>query len=235
IMKKNSQDTFNITTAIDYSLFPQKIQNIVKKMGIKELRPSQQKAITQGLFTTNKHMLISAPTASGKTAIAEFAMLQTILEQKKRVIYVVPLKALASEKYKDFEKLYSQYFSIHISIGEVQTHNFVKDFDLLLVTAEKLDSLLRHSKEFIKDVGLIIIDEIHLLNDETRGPTLEVLITLFKMKYSTIRMIGLSATIKNCEELANWLNAELVYDTYRPVELHHYTYYDNKLSFQKKS
>lgn len=221
--------------SIDITLFPRRIQSLIRELNLPSLRPSQEKAIKQGLFTTQKNMLVSAPTASGKTLIAEFAMLQTILEFKKRVIYVVPLKALASEKYKEFDELYSKYFSVHISIGEVQTQNYVQDFDLLLVTAEKLDSLLRHSNNFMKDVGLIIIDEIHLLNDETRGPTLEVLITLFKIKYEQIRILGLSATIKNKEELAQWLNAELVYDTFRPVELHHYTYLDDKLTFHKKN
>lgn len=221
--------------SINISQFPRRIQSIIKDMNVPELRPCQQKAINQGLFTTDKNILVSAPTASGKTLIAEFAMLQTILEHKKRVIYVVPLKALASEKYKEFDEQYSKYFSVHISIGEVQTQNFVKDFDLLLVTAEKLDSLLRHSKNFMNDVGLVIIDEIHLLNDETRGPTLEVLITLFKIKFPTIRILGLSATIKNKEELSEWLNSELVYDTFRPVELHHYTYRGGKLTFQKKN
>ncbi|MFT4244634.1 MAG: DEAD/DEAH box helicase [Candidatus Woesearchaeota archaeon] len=220
---------------VDINLFPPSIQHIIKELDLKSLRPSQEKAINQGLFTTQNNMIVSAPTASGKTLIAEFAMLQTILEFKKRVIYVVPLKALASEKYKEFDQLYSKYFSVHISIGEVQTQNYVKDFDLLLVTAEKLDSLLRHSKDFMNDVGLIIIDEIHLLNDESRGPTLEVLITLFKIKYNKIRILGLSATIRNKEELAQWLNAELVYDTFRPVELHHYTYLNDSLTFHKKN
>lgn len=221
--------------SIDINQFPKKIQPIIKNLKMPSLRPCQEKAIKQGLFTTNKNILVSAPTASGKTLIAEFAMLQTILEQKKRVIYVVPLKALASEKYKEFDEQYSKYFSVHISIGEVQTQNYVQDFDLLLVTAEKLDSLLRHSKNFINDVGLVVIDEIHLLNDETRGPTLEVLITLFKIKFTQVRILGLSATIKNKEELAQWLNAELVYDTFRPVELHHYTYRGGKLTFHKKN
>ena len=220
---------------VDINLFPSSIQNIIKELDLKSLRPSQEKAINQGLFTTQNNMIVSAPTASGKTLIAEFAMLQTIIEFKKRVIYVVPLKALASEKYKEFDQLYSKFFSVHISIGEVQTQNYVKDFDLLLVTAEKLDSLLRHSKDFMNDVGLIIIDEIHLLNDESRGPTLEVLITLFKIKYNKIRILGLSATIRNKEELAEWLNAELVYDTFRPVELHHYTYLNDSLTFHKKN
>lgn len=222
--------------SVDVAVFPKSIQKVVQDLNIKSLRPCQEKAINQGLFTTQKNMLVSAPTASGKTLVAELAMLQTILEHKKRVIYVVPLKALASEKYREFDKMYSKYFSVHISIGEVQTQNYVQNFDLLLVTAEKLDSLLRHSKTFMDNVGLVIIDEIHLLNDETRGPTLEVLITLFKIKYdSKIRLLGLSATIKNRKELAQWLNAELVYDTFRPVELHYYTYLDNNLKFHKKS
>lgn len=218
---------------IDTTNFPNELKEIISSMHLKSLRPCQEKAIKQGLFTTQENMLVASPTGSGKTLVAELAMLQTILEFKKRVVYVVPLKALASEKYKEFNEMYSKYFSVHISIGEVQTQNYVQNFDLLLVTAEKLDSLLRHSRDFMNDVGLVIIDEIHLLNDETRGPTLEVLITLFKIKFQNIRLIGLSATINNCEELSQWLNAELIYDTFRPVELKHYTYLNSNLEFQK--
>ena len=218
---------------IDTTNFPKELKEIISNMNLKSLRPCQEKAIKQGLFKHQENMLVSSPTGSGKTLVAELAMLQTILEFKKRVIYVVPLKALASEKYKEFNELYSKYFQVHISIGEVQTHNYVRDFDLLLVTAEKLDSLLRHSQDFMNDVGLVIIDEIHLINDETRGPTLEVLITLFKIKFPKLRLMGLSATINNCEELAQWLKAELVYDTFRPVELQHYTYLNQELELQK--
>lgn len=218
---------------IDTIIFPTELKEIISNMNLKSLRPCQEKAIKQGLFTHKENLLVSSPTGSGKTLVAELAMLQTILEFKKRVIYVVPLKALASEKYKEFNELYSKYFQVHISIGEVQTHNYVRDFDLLLVTAEKLDSLLRHSQDFMNDVGLVIIDEIHLINDETRGPTLEVLITLFKIKFPNLRLMGLSATINNCEELAQWLKAELVYDTFRPVELQHYTYLNQELELQK--
>ena len=219
--------------SVDLKQFPKPLQDIVENLNLPSLRPCQEKAIKQGLFTKQENMLVSSPTGSGKTLVAELAMLQTIIEFKKKVIYVVPLKALASEKYKEFQELYSKYFSVHISIGEVQTHNYVQDFDLLLVTAEKLDSLLRHSQDFMKSVGCIIIDEIHLLNDETRGPTLEVLITLFKIKFKNIRLMGLSATINNCDELAKWLNAELIYDTFRPVELKHYTYLNQTLEKQK--
>ena len=217
---------------IDTTNFPKQLQKIIDDMKLPSLRPCQEKAIKQGLFIKEDNMLVASPTGSGKTLVAELAMLQTILQFKKRVVYVVPLKALASEKYKEFNELYSKYFSVHISIGEVQTQNYIQNFDLLLVTAEKLDSLLRHSRDFIKDVGLVIIDEIHLLNDETRGPTLEVLITLFKIKFQSIRLIGLSATINNCDELAQWLNAELIYDTFRPVELKHYTYLNQELEEQ---
>ena len=218
---------------VDTSLFPKSLQSIIEDMKLKSLRPCQEKAIKKGLFNKQDNMIVASPTGSGKTLVAEFAMLQIILEYKKKVIYVVPLKALASEKYKEFNELYSNHFSVHISIGEVQTQNYVKDFDLLLVTAEKLDSLLRHSQDFIKDVGLVIVDEIHLLNDETRGPTLEVLITLFKIKFKHIRIMGLSATIHNCDELAKWLNAQLVYDIFRPVELQHYTLLNGKLNKEK--
>lgn len=212
-----------------FEQIPKAIQDILIKQGISELRPSQISSIQKGLFSTNTNQIVATPTGSGKTLVAELAMLDTILNKKKRVIYIVPLKALASEKYKEFRENYGELFKVRVSIGEIQNEKFNQDYDLLLVTAEKLDSLIRHNKEILTQVGLIIADEIHLLHDEKRGPTLEVLLSIFKTKYSSIRLIGLSATIGNANEIANWLDANLIEDNWRPVELQHHILHDNEM------
>lgn len=212
-----------------FDKIPENIQEILKKQNILELRPPQIKSIKKGLFKTNKNQIVCSPTGSGKTLVAELGMLNTILNKKKRVIYIVPLKALASEKYKEFKENYSDFIKIRISIGELQTEKYNYDYDLLIVTAEKLDSLIRHDTKILDDLGLVIVDEIHLLNDEKRGPTLEILLSIFKTKYNRIRIIGLSATIGNSQELSDWLDADLIEDNWRPVELQHHILFNNEL------
>lgn len=216
-----------------FSKIPENIQKQLEKQNIKELRPSQAKAIEAGLFENENNQLVASPTASGKTLVAELAMLHSILNKKKKAIYIVPLKALASEKYKEFRELYGDDFKVRIAIGELQNEKFVYDFDLLLVTSEKLDSMLRHDSSFLENLGLLVVDEIHLLNDEKRGPTLEVLLSIFKTKYPKIRVIGLSATVGNANEISKWLKADLIEDKWRPVELKHYVLVGDELTRYK--
>lgn len=202
--------------------------NILKDESITKLRPSQEKAIKAGLLK-NKNLLICTPTASGKTLIAELAMINNL--KKGKSIYVVPLKALAMEKYKDFNNKYNKLAEIAISIGDLDSSEpRLNNKDIILCTAEKLDSLLRHNIPWVRDIKTIIIDEIHLINDPSRGPTLEIILTMLK-KVTKAQIIGLSATIGNPEKLAEWLEAELVQDNWRPVELKKGVFLDNKIDF----
>ncbi len=221
-MKKNSS----------INKIPFNIREILLK-NLEDLRPIQKKALDLDIFNTKDNILVSSPTASGKTLISEMLFLDTILNKKKKAIYIVPLKALASEKYKEFNYKYGNLFKIRVSYGDNGNDFFNLMFDLLIVTSEKLDSLIRHNKDFLKEVELIVVDEIHLLNDEKRGPTLEILLTLFKTIYRKIRIIGLSATISNGNEIAKWLKAKYIEDDWRPVELQHYILNGNKLKRYK--
>ena len=195
------------------------------------LRPAQEKSIKKGLLQ-GKNLLVCTPTASGKTLIAELAALKSIIEKKGKAIYIVPLKALASEKYNDFNRRYSHIAKIALSIGDIDSADpFLADYDLIVTTSEKLDSLIRHHAPWLGNVATVVIDEIHLLNDAERGPTLEILITILKQLLKNTQIIGLSATIGNPEELAEWLNAELVVDEWRPVKLHKGIYLDGEIEF----
>lgn len=210
---------------------PEKLYNILEK-DISELRPAQEKSIKKGLLD-GKNLLVCTPTASGKTLIAELAALKSILEGKGKAIYIVPLKALATEKYKDFKKRYDGAAKIALSIGDIDSaDSYLIDYDLLILTSEKLDSLIRHHAPWLSMVSTIIIDEIHLLNDPERGPTLEIIITILRQLLKKAQIIGLSATIGNAEELAEWLNAELVVDNWRPVKLHKGVYFDGEVKFE---
>ncbi|MFW6311551.1 MAG: DEAD/DEAH box helicase [Nanoarchaeota archaeon] len=209
---------------------PEKIYNILSNE-IVEFRPVQKKAIKSGLLE-RKNQLVCTPTASGKTLVAELAFTKSIVEKFGKAIYIVPLKALASEKYHEFKKKYGHLFNIALSIGDLdKTEDYLAKYDLIICTSEKLDSLIRHRVSWLSDVATVIIDEIHLLNDPGRGPTLEIIITLLRELLSNVQIIGLSATIGNPEELANWLDAELIIDTWRPVELKKGIAMDTEIEF----
>jgi helicase len=209
----------------------EKLYEALEKEGIEKLRPSQQKAIEAGLLE-GRSLLICTPTASGKTMVAELAFMNSILNRKGKAIYIVPLKALATEKHKEFRRKYEHLIKAGVTIGDYDSSDpHLHTFDLIICTAEKLDSLIRHHVSWLKDISTIIIDEIHLLNDHSRGPTLEILITILKQLLKDYQLIGLSATIGNEKELSEWLDATLVHDTWRPVELHKGVYLDGKIEF----
>ncbi len=211
---------------------PKKVFEVLKKRGFDELRPSQAKSIDKGLFE-DKNLLVCTPTASGKTLVAELAILNAVFHDKGKALYVVPLRALASEKFKDFKKLYDKYMKVAISSGDIDSaDSYLERYDVIITTSEKLDSLIRHHAQWLSHVKVLILDEIHLLNDAGRGPTLEVITTIMRKMLPKLQLIGLSATIGNPKELAEWLNAELVSDQWRPVRLDKGVYFDGKIQFE---
>ncbi|MBW3004124.1 DEAD/DEAH box helicase [Candidatus Woesearchaeota archaeon] len=212
------------------SKIPDELYTILSK-DITDLRPCQEKAINAGLLE-RKNLLVCTPTASGKTLIAELAIMSSIINRIGKAIYIVPLKALAAEKYRDFIQKYRGHANIALSIGDMdKVDTYLSKYDIIITTSEKLDSLIRHHTPWLKDVATIIIDEIHLLNDPGRGPTLEILLTILKQLLPNAQLIGLSATIGNPQELADWLKAELVLDNWRPVELKKGIYYKGEIKF----
>lgn len=178
----------------------------------------------------NNSLIVSAPTASGKTIIAELFLLKEIIINKKKVIYTCPLRALASEHYKDFKKKYPK-IKLALSTGDFDSSSsYLKKFDCIFTTYEKLSSLLRHKANWINDVGCLIVDEIHEL-DSDRGVVLEIAITQMKMQLKEIKILGLSATIPNAKELSEWLNAKLVESDWRPTKLRQGISFDDEIEF----
>jgi helicase len=212
------------------SKIPPNIYDLLEKRGFTELRPSQIKAIDAGLFQ-DKNILVCTPTASGKTLVGELAALNAIMHDRGKAVYIVPLRALAGEKFRQFKKDYPT-LKIAVSTGDLdEVDGHLGSADVIIVTSEKLDSLLRHRVEWLSRIKTVIVDEIHLLNDASRGPTLEIVLTILKHLLPKAQIIGLSATIGNKEELAAWLNAELVEDSWRPIKLEKGVYLDGKVEF----
>ncbi len=211
---------------------PGKVYELLERRGFEELRPSQWKSVKAGLFE-DKNLLVCTPTASGKTLVAELAFLNAVLHDKGKAVYIVPLKALASEKHKQFKKDYPN-LKIGVSSGDLDSEDaYLANNDVIITTSEKFDSLLRHKAPWIKKLKTVVVDEIHLLNDDSRGPTLEIVITILRKELKDIQFIGLSATIGNAEELAEWLDAELIMDTWRPVKLKKGVYFEGNIDFKE--
>ncbi len=216
-----------------------KKSELVKKLlqisGFKDLNPVQKEAIKKGLLE-GKNLVVFAPTASGKTFVAELAAVNTILNKKEKAVYMVPLVALANEKYEEFKKKYSQLgIKVALSVGDYDSSDpWLKNYDWIIVSNEKMDSLIRHGAEWIKDIGLIVADEIHLLDQPERGPTLEITLTLLRKLVPKAQILALSATIKNAKELAEWLNANLVFSEWRPVKLYQGVSFPYRIKFLEK-
>ena len=191
--------------------------------GFSKLYPPQADCIDAGLLD-GKSILVSAPTASGKTLTAILAAISYLSKNNGKVIYLSPLRALAAEKFTEFKKLekveLGKKLRVGISTGDFE--NIEKNLEknnVLILTNEKMDSIIRHGAEWIDEIGLVIVDEIHLIGDESRGPTLEMILTKLKLLASKPQIVGLSATITNSDEIANWLGCILIKNDWRPVPL----------------
>jgi helicase len=202
-------------------------RNYIQKLenaGYVTLYPPQEQAVRAGLFE-DKNMVLAIPTASGKTLIALFAVIKA-LQRTQKAVYIVPLKALAEEKYQDMKEL---GINVALTTGDYDSANtYLKQYEVIVTTSEKCDSLLRHDVTFFNEVHLVVADEVHLLDDPGRGPTLEMILSKMKGK----RILALSATISNAQELAHWLGAELVASEWRPVPLRKGVFYEDTIVFE---
>ena len=189
-----------------------KIQEIMKECYpfIEEYNPAQQAVIDSDYIEKKDNFIISIPTASGKTVLGVLAMLKVLLAGGK-VVYAVPLISLQNEKFKEF-KIFEQY---GYTVGK-----HPRSSDISVMVFESFDALTRFSLNTLHEIDLVIIDEFHMIGDYSRGPTIECAITRIKEQNKGIRIIALSATLQNMDEMAHWLEAEVVTHDYRPVPLH---------------
>lgn len=193
------------------------------QLGITKLFPPQKQAVQAGLLDGHS-IMISAPTASGKTLIAMLAMMKTLSTTNLKIIYLTPLRALASEKFDEFKKMeqidFGRKIKVAISTGDLDSvDSQLGQSDVIILTNEKMDALLRHGIDWMDKIGLVVADEIHLIGDPDRGPTLEIILTKLKQLIPRPQILALSATITNADELSEWLDCKLVQSQWRPVPL----------------
>ncbi|WP_101296434.1 DEAD/DEAH box helicase [Halegenticoccus soli] len=193
--------------------------------GIGELYPPQVAAVEAGVADGGR-LVAAVPTASGKTFVAELAMLTA----DGPGLYIVPLRALAREKYETFSALPG--VSVGISAGDYDSPaEELGDHDIVVATSEKVDSAIRNGAEWVSDLACVVVDEVHLLGAEGRGPTLEVTLANLQRRAPGVQIVALSATVDNPEDIADWLDAELVRTRWRPVDLRTGVYADGSVEF----
>ncbi|RJX43642.1 DEAD/DEAH box helicase [Halonotius aquaticus] len=184
-----------------------------QRQGIEELYPPQAETVEAGICD-GENVMAAIPTASGKTLIAQLAMLTA----DGPGLYIVPLRALATEKHATFSELPG--VDVGIATGDYDSPAAeLADHDIVVATSEKVDSAIRNGASWVDDIGCVVVDEVHLLGQADRGPTLEVTLAHLRRLTPGVQLVALSATVANADEIADWLGAKLVESDWRPVDL----------------
>lgn len=188
------------------------VEHFVER-GIRELYPPQAAAVDAGVCA-GENVVAAIPTASGKTFIAELGLLTA----DGPGLYVCPLRALAREKYETFAALPG--IEVGISTGDFDAAGEeLAGNDVIVATSEKVDSAIRNGASWVDELACVVVDEVHLLGAERRGPTLEVTLATLRRRNPSVQVVALSATVDNPEAIAEWLDATLVESAWRPVDL----------------
>jgi helicase len=212
--------------------------DVLRSKGLETLYPPQEGAVKSGVLD-GKNLVLATPTASGKTLIAMMAAMKS-LERGGKVVYLAPLRALASEKYEEFKEIFEKLkrpgsnskLRVFISTGDYDSSGeSLGGGDIIVLTNERFDSVIRHNASWVDSVSLFIADEVHLVGDAHRGPTVEMILAKAKKFVSAAQLLALSATIRNTRDLSEWLDAELVETNWRPVKLREGIYDYGIISF----
>ncbi len=221
-----------INQLLQYEI-PEDVVGRWRTYGCETLLPLQEEAVKRHDLFGARNLLVQAPTSSGKTFVGEMAAIHTALRQKQ-VVYLVPLKALAEEKYREFHQKYTDYgLKVILSTRDHRAHDQELEqgnFSIAVVVYEKLAQLLVRRPERAAEIDLVIADELEILSDPERGPGAELLLT--RLRQSQCRLIGLSAVIGGAQRLANWMDATLVQSDQRPVELRYGVLYEGEFHYR---
>jgi helicase len=196
-------------------------QELVHFFPFRMLNPTQAQALPQ-VFEHDQNLLVVAPTGAGKTVIGMASALRTVVQQGRKSAWLVPQRSLTDELDRELAGWRSQGLRVERLSGEHTVDiERIHHADLWVATTEKFEAICRASalREALAEVGSLVVDEIHMLGDSARGPVLEALLARVRDQGSTTRIVGLSATIANAEQIADWLRARLLQVSWRPSRL----------------
>ncbi|MCL5680897.1 MAG: DEAD/DEAH box helicase [Candidatus Thermoplasmatota archaeon] len=200
--------------------FPDEFLQYLKEEGIGELYPHQKESVE--IIDAGKSLLLATPTSSGKSLVAYFGMIRA-WKRGLKSLYTVPLRALAEEKWNEIQFFKKFGMKIMISTGDYDRGSeYLRDYDVIISTSEKVDSLLRNNPNVFENLGFVVFDEIHNIMDESRGHTLEIVINKIRYAFEGIQFLAMSATVNNVTSVADWLESASVSSDFRPVPLHRF-------------
>jgi helicase len=205
------------------------VRAILESWGISALYPPQAQAL--GPVLAGESVLLACPTASGKSLVAYLALVRAALAGSTG-LYLVPLRALAQEKFDELERFRPLGLKVGLSMGDFDlAPKALESLDILVATSEKADALLRKGAPWLDRLGCVVADEVHLMRDPDRGPTLEVSLTRLRRLRPELQVVALSATVGNSREVADWLKARHIASRFRPVPLKSGVYRDGRITF----
>jgi helicase len=201
---------------------PQSVIENWRKIQGEVLLPLQAAAVTKYDLLEGQSLIICAPTSSGKTFCGEMAAVANLFKRKK-VVFLVPLKAIAEEKFSDFSEKYGR-LGIKVVVStrdrQEQDREIEKgNFDLAIMIYEKFNQLLIKNLDILSLINLIVVDELQMIADPTRGPVLELALTKIISSVYSPQILGLSAVLKDAQRLSSWLGSQFLFHKSRPVEL----------------
>lgn len=246
--EKSLQGPLVINTSLSSWGLPESILMKYKERGISDMFMWQAECLgNRKVLENNCNLVYSAPTSAGKTLVAEILALKTVLEKQKKVIVILPFVSVVREKMFYFQDILGMSgIRVEGFMGSHCPRGGFKAVQFAVCTIEKANSIINSLLEdgTVGDLGSVIIDEMHLLGDSSRGYLLELLLT--KLRYMSarnadinIQLIGMSATLPNLDLLAKWLNAELYITNFRPIPLYEYCLisgeiFDNSLQMHRR-
>ncbi|MEN2999907.1 MAG: DEAD/DEAH box helicase [Acidilobaceae archaeon] len=199
----------------------------MRRLGYTTFYPPQAKALEAGV-ERGESVVVSTPTASGKTLVGLISIVNSLLPGQGKAFYTAPLRSIAMEKREDFRVLEEMGYQVGLSIGDYAEGQ--GRGDVVVTTYEKLDSLIRNDPSLLPKIKVLVVDEIHYVGDEERGSVLESLLARV-LSHGRPQIVGLSATVPNAKEIADWIGAKLVEDSWRPVPLYEGVYKEGRIYY----
>ncbi|KAM3935772.1 DNA polymerase theta [Leptodactylus fuscus] len=231
---------------------PRAVLDKYASLGVLQMFEWQAECLMQGRVLGGKNLVYSAPTSAGKTLVAELLILKRVLETRKKAIFILPFVSVAKEKTFYLQNLF-QEVGVRVGgyMGSSAPAGGFTSLDVAVCTIEKANGLVNRliEENRIDLLGMMVVDELHMLGDSHRGYLLELLLT--KIQYVTqktaakkkdssasrheVQIVGMSATLPNLSLLASWLSAELYHTDFRPVPLKEQvkiskTFYDSSMT-----
>uniref|UniRef100_A0A4W6BKC6 DNA polymerase theta n=1 Tax=Lates calcarifer TaxID=8187 RepID=A0A4W6BKC6_LATCA len=208
---------------------PKPVLERYQKHGVTHMFEWQAQCLAVGQVLQGGNLVYSAPTSAGKTLVSELLMLKRVLETKRKALFILPFVSVAKEKMHYLQSVFEEAgVRVEGYMGSTSAAGGFTALDVAVCTIEKANSLINRliEEDSMGLLGMVVVDELHMVGDSGRGYLLELLLT--KIRYiaqkqnvtgSGVQIIGMSATLPNLSLLASWLGAELYQTDYRPVPL----------------